>query len=44
LINAGKVDLKSLITNRVRFEDYAEAYSIIDNEKDRVMKVLIEME
>lgn len=44
LIKAGKIDLKSLITNHVRFEDYADAYDIIDNEKDRVMKVIIDME
>ena len=44
LLNAGKINLKSLITDRVPFEDYAKAYSIIDNEKDRVMKVIIVME
>ncbi|MGF7089165.1 L-iditol 2-dehydrogenase [Kroppenstedtia sanguinis] len=44
LLQEGKINLKSLITDRVPFEDYAKAYSIIDEEKDRVMKVIIEME
>lgn len=44
LLNAGKINLKSLITDRVPFENYAEAYSIIDHEKDRVMKVIIAMD
>ncbi len=44
LIQAGKVQLTPLITDHVSFEAYEDAYALIDNEKDRVMKVIIDME
>jgi len=44
LINDQKINLNSLITNYIDFENYADAYSIIDKDKDRVMKVIINME
>ncbi|WP_342513552.1 alcohol dehydrogenase catalytic domain-containing protein [Sporosarcina sp. FSL K6-1522] len=44
LIKAQQINLQSLITNHIEFEDYSEAYSIIDTQKDLVMKVIIDME
>ncbi|MDQ0271007.1 zinc-dependent alcohol dehydrogenase [Cytobacillus purgationiresistens] len=43
LIKNKKIELNRLITNRVEFTNYLDAYSIIDNQKDKVMKVMIEM-
>jgi L-iditol 2-dehydrogenase len=41
LIEAGKLELGTLITDRYPFESYLEAYRHIDQAKDRVMKVMI---
>ena len=32
------------ITHRFKFKDYKKAYDLIDQEKDKAMKVMIEME
>jgi len=44
LINAGLVEFDILITHRIKFKDYRKAYEIIDQQKDKVMKVMIEMD
>ena len=44
LINEKRINLSSLITNHVDFENYSNAYSIIDTQKDQVMKVIIDMD
>lgn len=44
LIKDKKINLNSLITNYLDFENYSEAYSIIDKNKDQVMKVIINVE
>ncbi len=43
MVLQGKIKMKELITNRFPFEDYLKAYVIIENNKDKVMKVMIEM-
>ncbi len=44
LVNEGSIEFDTLITHRVKFEDYMKAYKIIDEQKDYAMKVMIEME
>jgi len=44
IVKEGRIDFDILITHRVKFKDYAEAYDIIDQQKDKAMKVMIEME
>ncbi|WEG13361.1 alcohol dehydrogenase catalytic domain-containing protein [Pullulanibacillus sp. KACC 23026] len=44
LVNDRLIELDTLVTHRVKFRDYAEAYKIIDQQKDKAMKVIIEME
>ncbi|WP_316569164.1 alcohol dehydrogenase catalytic domain-containing protein [Neobacillus sp. YIM B06451] len=44
LVNAGLIEFESLITHRVKFSDYPEAYRIVDEQKDYAMKVMIDME
>lgn len=44
LVNEGLIEFDALITHRVKFKDYAKAYKIIDEQKDKAMKVIIEME
>lgn len=44
LVGDGLIDFDTLITHRVKFKDYTKAYEIIDQEKDKAMKVMIEME
>lgn len=44
LVNDGLIDFDTLITHRVKFEDYEKAYQLIDEQKDKAMKVMIEME
>ncbi len=42
-ITAGKVILKPLISTRFPFEKYAEAYRFIEEQKDRYLKVIIDV-
>jgi L-iditol 2-dehydrogenase len=44
LIDAGKIELGRLITDRYPFASYLEAYRHIDAAGDRVMKVMIDLE
>ncbi len=44
LIGRDEIRLEDLITHHVPFEQYEEAYKIIDEQKDRAMKVMIDME
>jgi len=44
LLEAGKIELDALITNRYPFEQYLEAYRLIDAARDRVMKVMIRLD
>jgi L-iditol 2-dehydrogenase len=43
LAGAGLVDLAALITHRVPFAEYPRAYALIEEQKDRVMKIIIDM-
>lgn len=43
LIEAGKVRLDPLITDHFAFRDYLKAYQHIETQKDRVMKVMIDI-
>lgn len=44
LVGAGLVNLDSLITHTVTFENYPEAYEIIEKNKDNAMKVIVTFE
>ena len=44
LIGAGKISLAPLITDHFAFKDYTEAYRYIDANRDRAMKVMIEVD
>jgi L-iditol 2-dehydrogenase len=44
LVNEGLIEFDALITHRVKFRDYSTAYAIIDEQKDKAMKVMIDME
>lgn len=44
LASTGRVELDPLISAHLPFQKYAEAYRLIDEQKDKVMKVIIDME
>lgn len=44
LVGAGLIEFDTLITHRFKFKDYKQAYDLIDQAKDKAMKVMIEME
>lgn len=44
LVEKGLIELNALITHRVPFSDYASAYRLIEENKDSVMKVIIDMD
>ncbi|MFY9176591.1 MAG: alcohol dehydrogenase catalytic domain-containing protein [Caldicoprobacterales bacterium] len=44
LVNKGLIEFDALITHHVPFEEYKQAYEIIDEQKDRAMKVIIDMD
>ena len=44
LIQAGQVRLDRLITHHVPFRDYAQAYHLVETEKDKVMKIIIDFD
>ncbi len=44
LVGAGLIEFDALITSHVNFKDYSEAYKLIDEQMDQVMKVIINME
>jgi L-iditol 2-dehydrogenase len=43
LVNANKIVLEPLMTIHFPFEDYSKAYKFIDDKKDKVMKVFIDV-
>ena len=43
LLQKGKINVKPLVTQRFPFEDYADAYKYIDNNREACMKVMIDM-
>jgi L-iditol 2-dehydrogenase len=43
LIRAGRVNLKSLMTTHFAFKDYGKAYKYIEENRDRTMKVFIDL-
>ena len=42
LIASGKIDVKQLITNRFKFEDVEEAFELVRQGKQSVIKVIIQ--
>ena len=44
IVGAGLVKFDPLITHRVKFTDYAAAYKLIDEQKDKAMKVMVDMD
>lgn len=44
LVKDGLIEFDALITHHVPFLKYQEAYAIIDEQKDKAMKVIIDME
>jgi len=44
LVGEGKIEFDALITDHVPFDEYARAYKLIDEQKDKAMKVIIDME
>ena len=43
LIAGKKINLKPLMTKHFKFDDYSEAYSFLETEKDKSMKVFIDI-
>ena len=44
LVAAGKIEFEALITHRFGFREFKKGYDTIDLEKDKAMKVMINME
>ena len=44
LVGEGKIEFDALITDHVPFSRYLDAYKLIDEQKDKAMKVIIDME
>jgi len=43
LVNKGLINLDPLVTHHVPFEEYENAYRLIEEQKDKAMKVIIDM-
>jgi L-iditol 2-dehydrogenase len=43
-VGAGKIAFDPLITNHFSFDEYKKAYDLIDQQKDKAMKVIIVMD
>ena len=43
LVHSGKIQLEPLMTKHFKFEDYDKAYQYIENEKDKAMKIFIDI-
>ncbi len=43
LVNKGEIEFDALITHRVGFSEYSNAYRLIEEQKDKAMKVMIDM-
>ena len=39
----GKIDFDTLLTHHVPFDRYEDAYRLIEEQKDKAMKVMIDM-
>ena len=44
LVNEGKIQLKPLQTAHFAFEDYQAAYQFIDDNREKTMKVIIDVD
>ena len=44
LVSNGLVELNALITHRVPFSRYIDAYKLVEEQKDKAMKIMIDME
>lgn len=44
LVKEGSIEFDALITDHIPFLEYAKAYKLIDEQKDKAMKVIIDME
>lgn len=44
LVGSGKISFDPLITHHFDFDDYKQAYDVIDQQKDKAMKVIIVMD
>ncbi len=44
LVNRGLINLNPLVTHHVPFDHYADAYRLIEEQKDKAMKVIIDMD
>ena len=44
LAGSGRIELDALITHTVKFQDYPQAYQIIEAQKDKAMKVMVAFE
>lgn len=44
LAASGKIEFEALITHRFGFRDFKKGYDVIDQQKDKAMKVIINME
>jgi len=42
LAGENKIEFDTLITHHVKFDNYIEAYKLIDEQKDKAMKVMVE--
>ena len=43
LVGEGKIELNALVTHHVPFSKYPDAYRLIEEQKDKAMKVIIDM-
>ena len=44
LVSEGKIKLEPMMSNHFAFKDYLEAYKYIENNSERTMKVLIDVD
>lgn len=44
LVDAGLIEFDALITHKIGFREFKKGYDIIDEQKDKAMKVIVEME
>ncbi|MCL2035060.1 MAG: alcohol dehydrogenase catalytic domain-containing protein [Oscillospiraceae bacterium] len=44
IVGEGRIEFDALISEHVPFDEYARAYKLIDEQRDKVMKVIIDMD
>ena len=44
LVNEKKILLKPLMTKHFRFQEYKQAYEFLEHEKDKAMKVFVDVD